>query len=94
MRALNNTGMTFGDLAMAFALVAAFTIPVSLIAFACYAVATKSIVIQKDLSESRAASTVSESYWGVTFKHDDHLWFRVFSSTTLHHPDCPCGGAK
>ena len=83
MRALNNTGMTFGDLALAFALTAGLVFGVIFFASFFYYVAMLP-----------TAETVSRSLHGVTFRHDDHLWFRANHSTTLHHPDCPCGGAK
>lgn len=83
MRALNNTGMTFGDLALAFAITAGLVFGVVFFASFFYHVATMP-----------AGEAVSRCRYGVTFRHDDHLWFRAFHSTTLHHPDCPCGGAK
>lgn len=84
MRALNNTGMTFGDLALVFAITAGLVFGVILIHYA----------FAKDGRAALAAQTVSKSYYGVSFKHDDHLWFRAHRGAVLHHPDCPCGGAK
>lgn len=90
MRALNNTGLTIGDLALAFTLVAAMVFGVIFCASFLYYVATQSSADRAAL----AAETVSKSYYGVTFRHDDHLWFRAYRGSVLHHPDCPCGGAK
>lgn len=87
MRALNNTGMTFGDLALAFALTAGLVFGVILLTSVAYAWASSD-------AGRRTAETVSESHYGVSFKHDDHLWFRAYGGSALHHPDCPCGGAK
>jgi hypothetical protein len=81
MRALNNTGLTIGDLALAFTLVAALVFGVISCASFLHYVATQS-----------SAEPVSRTHYGVSFMHDDHLWFRAFGGSALHHPDCPCGG--
>jgi len=79
--ALNEVGLTFYDLLGGVLLVLVFVFCLFCLGAAIYATTSP-------------RASVSRSDFGVTFKHDDHLWFRAYGGSAVHHPDCPCLEAK
>lgn len=77
-RALDQTGMTFTEVATAMAVAVSGVLLVFSI--------TMSVLSCMPF----APTAESRSPFGVTFKHDDHLWFRSNGGSAVHHPDCHC----
>ena len=77
-RALDQTGMTFTEVASACAL----AVSAILLLFSIAVAVLSCLPVSPD--------AVSRSSFGVTFRHDEHLWFRSNGGSAVHHPDCRC----
>lgn len=79
--ALDDTGLTFADLACGVLVVIVLVFCLCCLGCAVYAVTTP-------------ADAESRSSFGVSFTHDGHLWFRAYGGLAVHHPDCRCQEAN